>query len=303
MKEYPCSSTDLPAWLAQAYPFARREIDLDGRRMNLVDEGEGPCVLLMHGNPTWSYLWRKVIPPLVEAGFRVVAPDMIGLGLSEKPRRVEAHSMAFHVENLVTLVGLLDLKGMIVVGQDWGGPQVAGMAARCPDRVVGAVFANTAIQPPDRRIKATKFHRFANRPFVSTVAFRGFNFPMPMLPKVQGDPASLGPDEMRAYRYPLSSWGNRAAPLALARMVPIGEDHPSIAGLAQCEAWAKTFSGPVSLVWGLRDPILGRSLKRVQALFPDAPVTETQAGHFLQEEVPEALVAAIQDVARRVPQG
>lgn len=296
MKEYPCSSTDVPQWLSATYPFKRREIDINGRRMNLVDEGEGRCVLLMHGNPTWSYLWRKVIPPLVEAGFRVVAPDMIGLGLSEKPRRVDAHSMAFHVENLVTLIQLLELEDMVVVGQDWGGPQVAGMAAQCPERVTGAVFANTAIQPPDRRMKATKFHRFANRPIISTVAFRGLNFPLPMLPKVQGDPASLGPDEMRAYRYPLAGWRNRAAPLALARMVPIGEDHPSIAGLAQCEAWAKTFDGPVSLVWGGRDPILGRSLKRVRELFPDAPVTETQAGHFLQEEVPEALVAAIREV-------
>jgi cis-3-alkyl-4-acyloxetan-2-one decarboxylase len=287
---------DLPDWLLNAYPFERTLIEVNGWQMNVVDTGTGRPVLLMHGNPMWSYLWRKIIPHLVEAGFRVIAPDMIGLGLSQKPRHVEDHSFDFHRDNLVTLVEKLDLNDMIIVGQDWGGPQVAGMAARCPERVTGAVFGNTSLLPPDKRAKATRFHRFANRPFISTFAFRVLNFPIPILKKVQGDPTSMGAEELRAYRYPLDSWANRAAPLALARMVPTSPQHPSIPGLKECGAWTESFAGPVALVWGLRDPILGRSLNRMRRTFPDAPVTETQAGHFLQEEVPEEIVAAITHV-------
>ncbi|MBI2423345.1 MAG: hypothetical protein HYV27_10990 [Candidatus Hydrogenedentes bacterium] len=174
------------------------------------------------------------------------------------------------------------------------------MAARHPERVKGAVFANTAILAPAKRIKATWFHRFSQMPIVSDIAFRGLGFPLPILSRVQGDPASIGAFERRAYAWPLARFADRAAPLGLARMVPNGPDHPSVHVLQTCERWATEFRGPVELVWGMRDPILGRSLKRIQAVFPEAPVTRTEAGHFLQEEVPDLLAAAILRVAQKV---
>jgi haloalkane dehalogenase len=130
-------------------------------------------------------------------------------------------------------------------------------------------------------------------PLVGELLFRVLNFPLPVLHRVQGDPHSIGPAEKRAYRYPLRKLRDRTAPLALARMVPTSLDHPSVEPLRQVEAWAGSFSGPVRLVWGLADPIMGRSLKSMRRLFPTASVVETQAGHFLQEEVPEALAEAI----------
>jgi cis-3-alkyl-4-acyloxetan-2-one decarboxylase len=288
----------LPAWLERALPYRRRSARVGGYAMHFIDEGSGPPVLLVHGNPTWSYLWRDVIRDLVSRGYRVVAPDLIGLGLSDKPRRVSDHSVALHVQTICELVEHLDLSGLTIVGQDWGGPIVAGFAARRPQRVAAAVFANTAILAPGSRYRVTRFHQFSHIPVLSDLAFRGLKFPIPMMGKVQGDPASLNRSRRRAYHYPLRRFRDRAAPLALARLVPDGPDHPSLPVLQECEAWARSFEGPVGLVWGLRDPILGGALRRMRGVFPGAQVTETQAGHFLQEEVPEALAAGIDDVAR-----
>jgi len=287
----------LPDWLDKQLPFNRRMAAINGSNMHFIDHGEGRPVLMQHGNPMWCYLWRKVATALEGSGLRLIIPDMIGLGLSTKPHSVKMHSLSMHIEMLTALVEALDLSDLVIVGQDWGGPWSSGMAARVPQRVTGAVFANTAILSPQGKWRVTPFHKFANRPVISDIAFRFFNFPIPMMHKVQGDPATMGRDQKRAYAFPLQSYAERVAPLALARMVPWYEGHPTLPELAKCDAWARSFQGPVELVWGLRDPILGRSLGKMKDAFPDARVTETQAGHFLQEEVPEELAAAIKRVA------
>jgi haloalkane dehalogenase len=105
---------------------------------------------------------------------------------------------------------------------------------------------------------------------------------------------------MKAYRYPMKKLANRVAPLALARMAPNSQEHPSIAGLQVCARWIERFGGPTAIVWGDRDPILGRVRGWMEKLFPDAPLTRTQAGHFLQEEVPREIADAILDVAARL---
>jgi haloalkane dehalogenase len=125
------------------------------------------------------------------------------------------------------------------------------------------------------------------------VLFRGLNFPVNFMHSVQGDPESIDETAIRAYHYALSSWGYRAAPLALARMVPNKPNHPSVPQLEAGGKWAASFEGPVRLVWGMEDPILGRALYSMKKIFPHAPATETNAGHFLQEEVPDILADAI----------
>jgi cis-3-alkyl-4-acyloxetan-2-one decarboxylase len=286
----------LPDWLSQKFPFRRRVFSGGRWPMHFVDDGQGPVVLLQHGNPTWSFLWRKVIRLLADANVRVIAPDMVGLGLSAKPREVGLHSLRFHALNLSRLVQALDLKDITIVGQDWGGPIVGLMAHYHPERVAGAVFANTGLSAPGKKRPLSLFHFLAHLPLVSDVLFRGLNFPLPVLHRVQGDPASIGRLEKRAYRWPLKALRDRTAPLALARMVATGPNHPTSYYMRKVRSWGEGFTGPVRLVWGLRDPILGRALKNMRALFPGALVTETRAGHFLQEEVPEALAEAILDV-------
>ncbi len=297
----------LPPFLAAEMPFDRGAYRLEagpdaGRRMHFVDHGPRGArpVLLLHGNPTWSFLWRRVIARLPE--LRCVAPDLLGLGLSDTLPRLADHTVDRHARAVAELVRALGLDGVVLVGQDWGGPIGTAGAAWAPRAYAGLVLANTAVVLPTR-LHGTAFHRFARRPVVSDLAFRLLGLPQIALHRVQGDPASIRGRTARAYRWPLRGWRRRAAPLALARRVPDGPDHPSVPALRRGELWARTFAGPVALVWGRRDPILGRTLDRHREAFPDAPVTVTEAGHFLQEEVPDALAAAIRGVVSRVAPG
>ncbi len=292
----------LPAFLAAQLPFDRGFLALErganaGLRVHFVDHGppDARPILLQHGNPTWCYLWRRVIAGL--GSYRVIAPDLLGLGLSDTLRGVADHTLARHTDALVELVETLDLEGLTVAGQDWGGPLVAALGARCPGRVAGLVLANTAVLVPARP-RGTAFHRLARLPVVSDLLFRAGGFPQNVLGRVQADPATISGPTSRAYRWPLTGWRRRAAPLALARMVPDSPDHPSIPTLAEGERWARGFAGPTALVWGERDPILGRALARHVEALPRARVVRTEAGHFLQEEVPEVLAEAIDAVAR-----
>ena len=154
--------------------------------------------------------------------------------------------------------------------------------------------------PPAAKFRPTLFHRLSQLPVVSDALFRGLGFPLGVLHLSQGDRASIRGDVARAYRWPLSELADRAAPLALARMVPDStHDHPSIPELHVTQQLFESARVPIALVWGNRDPILGRVINHLERLRPDATVTRTEAGHFLQEEVPDALAAAAIDVATR----
>jgi pimeloyl-ACP methyl ester carboxylesterase len=287
----------LPPWLEHELPFQRRVFTDGEHTIHFIDEGEGAPVLLLHGNPTWSFLWRKVIRILAREKVRVIAPDLVGLGLSSKPRDLRIHTLDFHANRISSLVEALDLQHITIAGQDWGGPIIAVMAARNRQRIHGAVFSNTAIRVPSRQPRRTTFHRFSHMPVVSDLVFRVLNFPIPNLHMAQGDRRSIGRNERRAYRWPLRRFKDRVAPLALARLVPQSLDSPTFQTLQEADDWARSFRGPVGLVWGMRDPILGRALRGVMEIFPNATVVETEAGHFLQEEVPEDLAEAILGVA------
>lgn len=294
----------LPLFIAAQFPCHRRVFTLQqgedaGRCLHYVDQGQAKerPALLLHGNPTWSFLWRKVIAEL--AGLRVIAPDLLGLGLSDRLPKLTDHSIDRHADAITELALALDLEDLILVGQDWGGPIAAGVGDRLGQRVVGLVLANTAVAIP-KIPRGTAFHRFARLPILSDLVFRGLGFPQVALNLTQGDRRSIRGDVARAYRWPLRRRSERIAPLAMARMVPDGPDHASVPALRRGEAWALDFEGPMSLVWGMRDPILGRALKRHERAFPRAEVKRTEAGHFLQEEVPETLAEAIHGVASRV---
>ncbi len=290
----------LPGWLRRELPFDRYVARIEGDNVTFVDHGprDAKPVLMLHGNPTWSYLWRKVIRLLDDGRFRLVAPDLVGFGTSDKPRMAADHQLAMHVEHIEKLVRELDLKGFVAVGQDWGGPIVTGTAQRLADRVGGLVLANTSVLPPARPFRSKAFHRFSHMPVISDLAFRGLLFPVPVMDRVQGDRGSLGWREKAAYAWPFLNPLDRAGALGLARMVPDSEHHPTTSVMDDIGAWVESFRGPAALVWGTRDPILGRALRRHREALPQASVTETRAGHFLQEEVPEVLAAAIREVAK-----
>ncbi|MGB3563938.1 MAG: alpha/beta fold hydrolase [Thermoanaerobaculia bacterium] len=293
----------LPEFLVPLLPFDRRVLTLAGdsnagRRLHFVETGPSDArpVLLLHGNPTWSFLWRRVIQDLDE--LRCIAPDLLGLGLSDRLPHLGDHTVDRHAESIAELAESLDLREVILVGQDWGGPIIAAAAARMPERIAGVVLANTAVVLP-RHPRGTAFHRFSRLPILSDIVFRVFGFPLKSLHRAQGDPDSISGVVARAYLWPLRRVSDRVAPLALARMVPNGPSHPSVPALERGQEWLLGFRGPTALVWGTRDPILGRALSRHQKQLPDAIVRTTEAGHFLQEEVPEVLAQAIREVAHR----
>jgi len=290
----------LPNWIErQLRPGTRRFlVDVGGYRMHVTEAGEGDPVLLLHGNPTWSFLYRKVANALAGDRLRLVMPDLIGLGFSDRPRSAGEHTLDAHARWLGALVDGLPLRGFVFVGHDWGGPIGLRALADRPAAVRGLVILNTVVGPPRAGFRPTRFHRFARVPLVSDVAFRLLGFPQNALHRVQGDPASIRGEVARAYRFPLRRVRDNAAPLALARMVPDGRPgHPSREPLERVQAFVTSFAGPIAIVWGDRDPILGRLRKRIESLLPRAAVTRTEAGHFLQEEVPAEIAAAIRSVA------
>lgn len=297
--------SELPGFLQRELPWPRRVIATEHGEVSAIVHGAGPRdVVLFHGNPTWSYLWRKVIRALdaTGGGLRIIAPDLLGFGASAKLARPAEHQLPLHVDSMVAVLSALEVRQPILVGQDWGGPIAAGvcraleLAGSAPS---GLVFGNTAVLQPARPFRSKAFHRFSHLPIVSDLAFRGLLFPIPALRSVQGDRSSLGAKELAAYAWPLLGLTDRAGPLGLARMVPDSEQHPTTAVMDAIGAHMRGADerARMALVWGRRDPILGRALERHRQAFPRASVRETEAGHFLQEEVPDALAEAIREVA------
>ncbi|MEO1482998.1 MAG: alpha/beta fold hydrolase [Myxococcota bacterium] len=293
---------ELPPFIAGQLPFRRRvfvpEVGRDrGQRIHFIDEGadNATVVWMQHGNPAWSFLWRKVISELSFDRVRVVAPDLYGFGLSSKHLSTDEHQLERHLDALSALLEALNPARVIWVGQDWGGPLVAGLGARYEKRSAGLVLLNTSILVPNRPL-GTAFHRFSRIPLLSDLAFKAAGFPQRLMWSVQGDRRSIRGAVARAYQWPLRRMRDRAGPLALARMVPNSVDHPSVAALQRGEKWATQFLGPVELLWGMGDPILARALRRHERALPRANVTRTQAGHFLQEEVPAPIAEAVERV-------
>ncbi len=297
----------LPSWITAMLPPVRRFLaDLDGTRIHVMEAGDpdGRPVLMLHGNPTWSFLYRKVVQALLATPasrpLRFVMPDLLGLGLSDKPRDARAHTIEHHAQLIGGVVDGLALRDPIFVGQDWGGPIGLRMLADRPGLLRGLVLLNTVVGPPREGFKPALFHRFARVPIAADLLFRGLGLPQRMLWMVQGDKQSISGDVARAYAWPLRGLGNNLAPIALARMVPFDMHHVSIPPLQICQQVVSAWRGPTAIVWGDRDPVLGRVRSHIERLLPQARVTRTQAGHFLQEEVPHEIADGIRSVVAQL---
>ncbi len=295
----------LPEHLARQLPAGCRahSVATDGEHMHVLEWGPANAertVVLVHGNPTWGYLWRKVVGLLLARApsLRLVVPDLIGLGMSSKPA-LEAHRLVNHSRWFGAMLDAVAPGPVVIAAQDWGGPiSLHAMASRM-QRLRGIVLGNTAISPPHAAFKPTLFHRLSQLPIASDVLFRRLGFPLGALHLSQGDRSSIRGEVAAAYRWPLRRFEDRAAPLALARMVPNGHDHPSVPELRITQHAFETAEVPIRLVWGMKDPILGRVINHLARLRPDAGITKTDAGHFLQEEVPVPLAEAIVEVVGR----
>jgi haloalkane dehalogenase len=294
----------LPAFIEQQLPAGARHHDAraGSESLHVMEWGprDGRAIVLVHGNPTWGFLWRKVVAAVLarEPSLRLIVPDLVGLGLSSRPP-ASAHTLANHGRWLGEAIDQIAPGPLVLVAQDWGGPIGLRAMADRRERLRGIVLGNTAVGPPAASFKPTLFHRLSQLPVISELLFRGLGFPLGVLHLSQGDRRSIRGDVARAYRWPLRRIEARTAPLALARMVPDSLAHPTVPELAICEELFRTAPVPIAMVWGTKDPILGRVINHAARLRPDASVVRTRAGHFLQEEVPEELATAIVEVAAR----
>ena len=266
-----------------------------GIKIHILEVGTGYPVYLQHGNPTSGFLYRRVAEELPRDQFRLIMPTMVGLGFSSKVPASE-HTLENHMRWMTAAIEQLQLEEAIYVGQDWGGPVGMGAMARSPGLLRGVVAMNTGFTAPVEQRDLSTAHATVKTPVVGELLLETFGSIFDRLPGAQGDPASMPADVLDLYGRPVLESGNAKAPLALMRMVPDGPDHPSAEQMREIEAYVGTLDVPAEIVWGTRDPILGQGMPVMQGLFPDAGVTETEAGHFLQEEVPVEIAAAIQRV-------
>jgi len=270
-----------------------------GIKVHVLEVGSGLPVFLQHGNPTSGLLYRKVVEELPTDGVRVIMPTLVGLGFSSKVPASE-HTLDNHIRWIHGVLEQLQLSEVVYAGQDWGGPIGMGALAKSPGLLKGAVLMNTGLNAPAISVDISTAHAAVKNPVLGELMVEVLASIFENLPNVQGDPGSLPPDVLELYGRPVLESGNSKAPLAMMRMVTDGPDHESTPGLRRVEAYVQGLDIPVEIVWGMQDPILGKMLPFMQENFPDAPVTETQAGHFLQEEVPVEIAAALIRVLDRV---
>ncbi len=276
------------------YPFASREMLIDGLRCHYVDEGRGRPLLLVHGNPTWSFYWRSLLNGLSDS-YRLVAPDQIGCGLSEKPSRSRyPYTLRRRINDLCRLIEHLDLRSITLVAHDWGGAVGMGAAVELPERFERFVLMNTAAFPASRcpwRI------RVCRAPLLGPLAVQGLNlFARAALVMATARRAGLPPEVRDGLLAPYDSWGHRAAIYQFVRDIPLSPRHGSYATLAGIAARLRQFENhPFCFFWGMRDWCFTPwFLDQWLARFPRAEVHRfDDAGHYVLEDVPERIVPAL----------
>jgi haloalkane dehalogenase len=282
------------------FGYPPKYADMDGLRLAYVEAGpsEGEPVLLLHGEPSWSFLYRKVIPVLADAGLRAIAADLVGFGRSDKPSEVEDHSFARHVEWIRALAfDQLNLRELTLVGQDWGGLIGLRLVAEHPGRFARVVAANTGLptgdQPmPDVWLRFREIVRTAPALSVSRLVQAGCQ-------------TKLTPEVLAAYEAPFPDPSYAAGVRAMPNLVPTTPDDPASeanrAAWRQLAAWDK----PFLVAFSDRDPITGGMAPILKDTVPGAaglehPVIEG-AGHFLQEDAGERLGTVIAEFVRAHP--
>jgi haloalkane dehalogenase len=259
------------------FDFPPNYLDQDGLRMHYLDEGEGDPVLLLHGEPTWCFLYRKMIPPLAAVA-RCIAPDYFGFGRSDKPTERAWYSYDRHVASITRLVQTLDLRNITLVVQDWGGPVGFRFAVENPERVAKIVVMNTGIGARAPGEEWLRFQSFMRRVGTEIVAGQ----------LVRGSLVQPTSDEIiAAYDAPFPVPESRIGIVQFPELVATSSDHPSAPAMLAVREQLATLDKPALVLFGDSDPIFPRrAAERMAELFPNAeldPPVEG-AGHFLQED-------------------
>jgi haloalkane dehalogenase len=269
-----------------------------GMRLAHIDEGDGPPVLMLHGEPTWGYLYRKVMLPLLDAGYRCVVPDLPGFGRSDKPVDDSWYTMDRHTDAVVTLIDQLDLNDITLVCQDWGGP--IGLRAATlerPERFSRLVAMDTGVFTGYQKMSEAWFHF---RDFIA--AHRDIRIEMP----IQGGCVTeLPPEVMRGYTAPFPDVDSKAGARAFPPLIPLEPDAPGAAAGQATLEYLQQDERPALLLWADSDVALPLDPvgRKAQELFPRAePLTVIEdAGHFLQEDQGDMVGRLIADWLKHGP--
>ncbi len=291
------------------FPFESRFVSVDGQRMHYVDEGQGEPILMLHGNPTWSYLYRHFIREL-RSDYRCLALDHLGYGYSEKPVHGD-YSMRAHILRLQSFVSKLGLRDLTLVVQDWGGIIGLGWAVRNKPLVKRLVIMNTAgFGLPSRKTllemkpKPWGFLMLypLKLPIVGEAFVQGANgFVKRILPAGIHHSERLDARVMEGYLEPYPTWASRRAHLASVRQIPLSRRHPTMRLLQESGAELDGWTVPTQLVWGMRDPVfVPWFLEEFERRLPNhAPSVKLEdASHFLQDDRPDAIVPVIREFMR-----
>ena len=281
----------MPDWRS-LYPFESHELQLDGWRYHYVDEGAGKPLVMVHGNPTWSFYWRRLIE-FFRSDYRTVAPDHIGCGLSDKPQDYP-YTLKQHRDNLVRLLEELDLQDVTLLVHDWGGAIGVGAALQTPERIGRLVLFNTAAFPPPYipwRIRLCRF------PSLGAWAIRRLNaFARPALWMATNQPRQLTPEIRAGLIAPYDSWENRVAVARFVADIPGGPRHPTWEVLEEIEAGLPRLASlPVQIIWGMKDWCFHSAcLERFQKHFPHAQTHRMEnAGHYVVEDAHEDILPLV----------
>lgn len=280
--------------LDELYPFESRYVAVPGGSMHYVDEGDGPVVLMLHGNPTWSFYFRDLVIGLRDR-YRVVAPDHIGCGLSDKPAQYP-YTLATHIDNVTRLIDRLKLNDVTLVVHDWGGAIGFGWAVRHPRRVSRLVVFNTAAFLGGRmpwRIRVCRW------PVVGELAvLQGNAFARAALRMAVRKPERMTPAVKAGYLLPYDSPAHRVGVLCFVRDIPVHPGVPSHRVLTQISRGLDALRDrPMAIHWGMRDfCFTGRFLDQWTARFPAAVVQRYEdAGHYVVEDAHERILPSLRE--------
>jgi len=277
-------------WVDRAeYPFASHHFQVPAGKLHYVDEGNGQPVVMVHGNPTWSYLYRDLIKRL-RGEYRCVAADHLGFGLSDKPRDW-SYLPEYHATNLEALIAALDLKDITLMVQDWGGPIGLSYAVAHPENVARIVIMNTWAWPVDRDPYYIGFSGLVGGPVGRTLIRRRNFFADTIMRRAFGDKSKLTPAAHEQYLRPLAAPEDRTGCLVFPKRI-IGST-PWLGRI--WDGMPALRSKPVLIVWGMKDiAFREKELKRWEGTFPAArSVHLSTVGHYVQEEAPDALAEAV----------
>lgn len=289
----------LPPAVRAEYPFAGNLFEQPGTQksgspaqMHYLDEGDGPVVLMLHGNPTWSFFYRNLINTLVAAGFRCIVPDHIGCGLSDKPQDYP-YTLERRIEDVERLVDHLEIGRFSLVVHDWGGAIGCGFAVRRPEALNKLVVLNTAAFRSKRipwRIAAIKI------PFIGEFVIRKLNgFSRPA---VTMSVTSRLPEQVReGYLWPYQNWADRVAIWNFVKDIPLSKRHQSYATLLEVEkGLSRLEDKPIQIIWGGKDFCFNTFfLEHWRKLFPKAEVDlHKECGHYILEDCGSKALTEIQ---------